>query len=573
MVHTRLRYIEVKVCKTVNPACSRQHSHPENLLFFTSSTSVVMSTLEEPPVVNGPTAEVKAEEEQKDPADLEREFQEKSKQYLVEQTSHVIIPLFAQWFDINKVHSIEEKLFPDFFLENAVKLPHKTRDVYVNMRDFIINVYRLNPKEYLSITAVRRNLAGDVTTIIRVHQFLEKWGLINYQIDPRTKPLVVGPQYTGHFQITMDTPTGLVPMIPGGDSNKRDKAASKPVKHQPLNVEVRKNIYTTDSRKQFAPNTVVQYFCNMCGKDTTEVRYHNLKIKTYSHNPSLTVNNTLVLCTVCFDQGLFPQNFQTLDFVQLKKNQEAGDWTEHEVLLLLEGIDMFATFDAPPVNGNVPGSITNHTQQWEKIAEHVGTKSREQCVLKFIQLPIEDKYLNKLVHEDEETLSPQTPQVDETVIQKVVRLLLESNEGKSMLKENSEQLKKNAEDDQLQLVQQIAELMVEKVDLKLQKIDALQLLVMRVENQLNMERKQVLIERWAQFEKVEKLKQQRPDLALVLDDLMAPVKITEINKALHPVRLDDVLESAMDLDATPDEEKEKLPVSVVSPKTYQYWSG
>lgn len=532
-----------------------------------------MSALEEPPVVNGPTPEVKSEEEQKDPADLEREFQEKSKQYLVEQTNHVIIPLFAQWFDINKVHSIEEKLFPDFFLENAIKLPHKTREIYVNMRDFIINVYRLNPKEYLSITAVRRNLAGDITTIIRVHQFLEKWGLINYQIDPRTKPLIVGPQYTGHFQITMDTPTGLVPMIPGGDANKRDKSASKPIKHQPLNVEVRKNIYTTDSRKQFAPNTVVQYFCNMCGKDTTEVRYHNLKIKTYTHNPSLTVNNTLVLCTVCFDQGLFPQNFQTLDFVQLKKSQEAGDWTEHEVLLLLEGIDMYATFDAPPVNGNAPGSITNHTQQWEKIAEHVGTKSREQCVLKFIQLPIEDKYLNKLVHEDEGALSPQTPQVDETIIQKVVRQLLESNEGKQLLQQNLEMLKKNAEDDQLQLVNQIAELMVEKVDLKLQKIDALQLLVMRVENQLNMERKQVLIERWAQFEKVEKLKQQRPDLASVLDDLMAPVKITEINKALHPVRLEDVLNSAMDLDATPEEEKEKLPVSVVSPKTYQYWSG
>lgn len=47
-------------------------------------------------------------------------------------------------------------------------------------RNFMIKLYRMNPAVYLSATTCRRHLAGDVNGIIRVHAFLEKWGLINY---------------------------------------------------------------------------------------------------------------------------------------------------------------------------------------------------------------------------------------------------------------------------------------------------------------------------------------------------------------------------------------------------------
>jgi len=46
----------------------------------------------------------------------------------------------------------------------------------------MIDTYRLNPTEYMTSTAARRNLAGDVCAIMRVHAFLEQWGLINYQV-------------------------------------------------------------------------------------------------------------------------------------------------------------------------------------------------------------------------------------------------------------------------------------------------------------------------------------------------------------------------------------------------------
>lgn len=36
--------------------------------------------------------------------------------------------------------------------------------------------------------ACRRHLSGDVCGIMRVHSFLEHWGLINFNVDPYSKP-------------------------------------------------------------------------------------------------------------------------------------------------------------------------------------------------------------------------------------------------------------------------------------------------------------------------------------------------------------------------------------------------
>ena len=53
----------------------------------------------------------------------------------------------------------------------------------------MIQLYRMNPTVYLSATTCRRHLHGDVNAVIRVHCFLEKWGLINYSgLQPNFKP-------------------------------------------------------------------------------------------------------------------------------------------------------------------------------------------------------------------------------------------------------------------------------------------------------------------------------------------------------------------------------------------------
>ncbi len=71
----------------------------------------------------------------------------------------------------------------------------------------MVDSFRVNPQEYLSVTACRRNLAGDVGSILRVHGFLEQWGLVNHHLEgDKHAPHMMGPPSTAHFNVqVLDT--------------------------------------------------------------------------------------------------------------------------------------------------------------------------------------------------------------------------------------------------------------------------------------------------------------------------------------------------------------------------------
>ena len=50
------------------------------------------------------------------------------------------------------------------------------------------------------------------------------------------------------------------------------------------------------------------------------------------------------------------------------------DWTDQETLMLLEGLE-------------------RHGEKWTEVADHVGTKTAEECVRRFARLPIEDAFV------------------------------------------------------------------------------------------------------------------------------------------------------------------------------------
>uniref|UniRef100_A0A8B9EJN1 SWI/SNF related, matrix associated, actin dependent regulator of chromatin subfamily c member 2 n=1 Tax=Anser cygnoides TaxID=8845 RepID=A0A8B9EJN1_ANSCY len=50
------------------------------------------------------------------------------------------------------------------------------------------------------------------------------------------------------------------------------------------------------------------------------------------------------------------------------------EWTEQETLLLLEALEMYK-------------------DDWNKVSEHVGSRTQDECILHFLRLPIEDPYL------------------------------------------------------------------------------------------------------------------------------------------------------------------------------------
>lgn len=61
----------------------------------------------------------------------------------------------------------------------------------------------------------------------------------------------------------------------------------------------------------------------------------------------------------------------------LKNKQAASvtrDWTEQETLLLLEALELYK-------------------DDWNKVCEHVGSRTQDECILHFLRLPIEDPYL------------------------------------------------------------------------------------------------------------------------------------------------------------------------------------
>jgi SWI/SNF related-matrix-associated actin-dependent regulator of chromatin subfamily C len=114
-----------------------------------------------------------------DPATSKATIESAARSHLISQTHQIILPSYSGWFDMNSIQNIEKKALPEWFNSRNRS---KTPATYKDTRDFMVNTYRLNPSEYLTFTACRRNLCGDVCAIMRVHSFLEAWGLINYQV-------------------------------------------------------------------------------------------------------------------------------------------------------------------------------------------------------------------------------------------------------------------------------------------------------------------------------------------------------------------------------------------------------
>ncbi|KIK69620.1 hypothetical protein GYMLUDRAFT_513465 [Collybiopsis luxurians FD-317 M1] len=330
------------------------------------------------------------EGDDEDPAQLEatrQRLEEQARKYLAAQTHEVIIPSYSAWFDLSKIHPVERRALPEFFNSRNRS---KTPAIYKDYRDFMINTYRLRPTEYLTLTACRRNLAGDVCAIMRVHAFLEQWGLINYQIDPESRPATLAPPFTGHFRVVLDTPRGLQSLHPGTRPTNPGAAAvngapSSQIANSstPASLKLRNSIYqtTNKSARQVSSSEATAlangvngtsrtqglYTCDTCGSDCSEVRYHHLKEKNFE------------ICAPCYLEGRFPSTMFSGDFVKLSSAVVHGstddDWTDQEVLLLLEGVEMY-------------------DDDWSKVQEHVGTRTAQQCIQKFIALPIEDSYLD-----------------------------------------------------------------------------------------------------------------------------------------------------------------------------------
>lgn len=243
-----------------------------------------------------------------------------------EQANHIIIPSYSAWFDYTSIHAVERRALPEFFNGKNVS---KTPEVYIAYRNFMIDTYRLNPTEYLTVTACRRNLAGDVCAIMRVHAFLEQWGLVNYQVDSDSRPTPMGPPSTSHFHVLADSASGLQPLNPSrGQPGQGLSAASQIL-----------SLKDPEVKSEGAAKA-------------SEILNDNfgLKLDQYAKK-----------------SAYFKKGAATI----------SRDWNEQEILLLLEGIELYK-------------------DDWNKVCEHVGSRTQDECILQFLRLPIEDPYLEDM---------------------------------------------------------------------------------------------------------------------------------------------------------------------------------
>lgn len=232
---------------------------------------------------------------------------------------------------------------------------------------------------------------------------------------------------TGHFRIIADTPRGIQPFQPAPGSRAtegtphestrrgllRAYREASPQSKVDLNLEIRRNIYdqtgkdVTASIKEKetngdnpAPNGVSSaesaieetakepkkaVYCYSCGIDCTRTRFHYARSGP-SSTGSAASKVRYDLCGDCFCNGRKPESHQQWDFVKLEDEDyttipdREKPWTDAELLRLLEALELF-------------------DDNWDSIADHVESRTREECVLKFLQLEIEDNYLENNARE------------------------------------------------------------------------------------------------------------------------------------------------------------------------------
>ena len=84
-------------------------------------------------------------------------------------------------------------------------------------------------------------------------------------------------------------------------------------------------------------------------------------------------NESTKICLNCYNSGKFSSNLNIDQFINVKNSV----WSEQETLILLE---------------NLEKNERNQKIDWEEISKQVG-KSKQDCILHFLRLPIEDSLL------------------------------------------------------------------------------------------------------------------------------------------------------------------------------------
>ncbi|CAK8576505.1 unnamed protein product [Lathyrus sativus] len=350
-----------------NGPLTRARQIPNN--FSAASTSTIAGSASAPAAVkHAPQTQASAAaaeqlKKEREWESLEASIEAEFKAIRSRDTNAHVVPTHCGWFSWLNIHPIEKRMVPSFFNE---KNESRTPDKYMEIRNWIMKKFHSNPNIQIELNDLSELDIGDLDARQEVLEFLDYWGLINFHPFPSTESAVAKTSDDGeaeknsllekfyHFetlQLCPPTAQKTGPTIPAMTSGlfPESTIAEELVKQEGPAVEM------------------LEYHCNSCSGDCSRKRYHCQKQADFD------------LCADCFNNRKFGSGMSSLDFILMEPAEAAGvssgKWTDQETLLLLEALELYK-------------------ENWNEIAEHVGTKSKAQCILHFVQMPIEDSFVD-----------------------------------------------------------------------------------------------------------------------------------------------------------------------------------
>jgi len=293
----------------------------------------------------------------------------------------------ARWFRLDSVHPREQLGLPEFFDSSSTL---RTPEHYREYRNFMINAYQQNPQQYLAGTACRMVLAGDVCAILRVHAFLEHYGLINFMVMPAQGLRVAAPA-----PLVSDEPLSRVASAILSKVRKGKKGAAAE-DEQALTGRLGSLANRADAAMRLAALHALKeeavlptVKCASCEADCSARYYYNVAVEQEAATGS-DLNGLASaagnVCVSCYEAGKLPDGALVSHYTLVNAaatavdavSPDVGVWTDRETMLLLDALE-------------------HHGDNWDSVAKAVGTKSPRQCLLHFVRLPIEEPFTDPIL--------------------------------------------------------------------------------------------------------------------------------------------------------------------------------
>ncbi|XP_047321844.1 SWI/SNF complex subunit SWI3C-like isoform X2 [Impatiens glandulifera] len=283
----------------------------------------------------------------------------------------LVVPMHADWFTPNSVHRLERQVLPHFF---TGKSNEHNPEKYMGCRNLIISKYMENPEKRITVSDCEGfgGVSIEIEDLTRIVRFLDNWGIINYcssssssSSSPLNPDSCLKEDANGEVQVPSAALKSIDSLIMFDKPKCRLKAAdvypllsSSIAEEEDCDLDWR-------IRERLSENK-----CSYCSCTPHTAFYQSQK------------EVDVLVCFDCYNDGRFIVGHSSLDFVKIDSSKgfhdlDSESWTDQETLLLLEAIEVY--------NDN-----------WNEIADHVGTKSKAQCILQFVRLPMEDGQLENI---------------------------------------------------------------------------------------------------------------------------------------------------------------------------------